>query len=155
MRRRLLEENEGENIKNIQKTGDVVDDSDEEVKVAGDANAEELKEEVDDESSDDEAVEESDEEQTPEDTERGEFVLAGAQQEVAADEEKRGDSSEDHDDDEILPDDREENGDEPHIERDFSSYDTWMGILSTKNPYFVRIVKSSEVGVVSIDLKNN
>ena len=38
------------------------------------------------------------------------------------------------------------------VERDLSSYDNWMGILSSSNvKYFVRIVKSSEVGVESID----
>lgn len=41
---------------------------------------------------------------------------------------------------------------EPHVERDYSSYDAWMGILSSASiKYFVRIVKSSEVGVASID----
>lgn len=106
-------------------------------------------EEGEGEVTDDDEVE-SEAERSPADTEndRGEFVLdAGAQQEVAADEEKRGQSS-DEDDDEL-----EGNGEETaDIERDFSSYDTWMGILSSSSiKYFVRIVPSSEVGVVAID----
>lgn len=37
-------------------------------------------------------------------------------------------------------------------ERDFSTYDTWMGILSASSvKYFVRIVPSSEVGVLSLE----
>ena len=99
-------------------------------------------EEDDEDDSDDEEEEES-----TGDIEPGALVLdAGAQQEVAADEEKRGDSDEDDEDAEQEVESEEGTG------RDFSSYDTWMGILSSSQiKYFVRIVPSSEVGVVSID----
>ena len=99
-------------------------------------------EEDDGDDSDDEEEEES-----TGDIEPGALVLdAGAQQEVAADEEKRGDSDEDDEDVEQEVESEEGTG------RDFSSYDTWMGILSSAQiKYFVRIVPSSEVGVVSID----
>jgi hypothetical protein len=103
---------------------------------------------------DDDEVEELEEHVTVEDNDRAQFVLGnGAQQEVAADEEKRGDSSEEPDDDEII-DEQQEGEEDFHVERDLSSYDNWMGILSSSNvKYFVRIVKSSEVGVESIDHK--
>jgi UDP-glucuronate 4-epimerase len=104
-------------------------------------------------SSDDDEVQELEEQTTGEDNEGPEFVLdAGKQQEVAAEEEKRGESSEDSNDDELLEEQREDVDEEPLIERDYSSYDAWMGILSSSSTkYFVRIVKSSEVGVVSIN----
>jgi len=39
----------------------------------------------------------------------------------------------------------------PIESRDFSVYDTWMGVLSASSvKYFVRIVPSSEVGVISL-----
>lgn len=169
MRRRLQEEEE--NVDARSKEHLVVDMSQEvesnEARNSGDAKeSEEMSQEVEDneaknsddakeseekagEGSDDDEVDNA-EEQSPADTEneRGEFVLdAGAQQEVAADEEKRGQSS-DQDDDDVEGD-----GDESaDVERDFSSYDTWMGILSSSSvKYFVRIVPSSDVGVVSID----
>jgi cobalamin biosynthesis protein CobT len=91
-----------------------------------------------------------------EENERGEFLLdAVAQKEVAANEEKRGDSSDEQEDIRLVDNKQEgdnENEEESHnMERDLSSYDTWMGILSSSSvKYFVRIVPSSEVGVVSI-----
>jgi UDP-glucuronate 4-epimerase len=102
---------------------------------------------------DDDEVQELEDHTTDEDNERPEFVVdAGKQQEVAAEEEKRGESSEDPDDDELIEEPREEVEEESHVERDYSSYDAWMGILSSSSTkYFVRIVKSSEVGVASID----
>jgi hypothetical protein len=150
MRRRLQEENERD-VLDQETTPDgeetVTEASDGKIKETEQGGGEDEEEKV----TDDDEVE-SDEEHSPADTENdhGQFVLdAGAQQEVAADEEKRGQSS-DEDDDEI-----EGNGEEEEaadIERDFSSYDTWMGILSSSSTkYFVRIVPSSAVGVVSID----
>lgn len=87
--------------------------------------------------------------------ERGEFVAdAVAQKEVIAEKEKRGTSS-DEGREEKRPIDnnyKEESGGQESQRRDFSSYDTWMGILSSSRiKYFVRIVPSSEVGIVSID----
>ena len=112
---------------------------------------------------DEESEEDSEEEQNlvensgeGEENERGEFVLdAVAQKEVAANEEKRGDSSDEQEDIRLVDSKQEgdnENEEESHnMERDLSSYDTWMGILSSSSvKYFVRIVPSSEVGVVSI-----
>jgi len=112
---------------------------------------------------DEESEEDSEEEQNlvensgeGEENERGEFVLdAVAQKEVAANEEKRGDSSDEQEDIRLVDNKQEgdnENEEESHnMERDLSSYDTWMGILSSSSvKYFVRIVPSSEVGVVSI-----
>lgn len=72
------------------------------------------------------------------------------QEEVDHGEVARGGSSEE-DLDEGMGDDE---ADAPDIlsERDYSSYDTWMGVLSASSvKYFVRIVPSSEVGVVSLD----
>merc|ERR1712161_131314 len=89
-----------------------------------------------------------------EENERGEFVLdAVTQQEVAANEEKGGDSSDEHEDNNRVDTKQDsEIEEEPLMERDFSSYDAWMGILSSSSvKYFVRIVPSSDVGVVSID----
>merc|ERR1712238_206160 len=86
--------------------------------------------------------------------ERGEFVLdAVTQKEVAANEEKGGDSSDEHEDNNRVDTKQDsEIEEEPLMERDFSSYDAWMGILSSSSvKYFVRIVPSSDVGVVSID----
>jgi hypothetical protein len=104
-------------------------------------------------STDDDEVQEVEDQMTGEDNERPEFVLeSGKQQEVAADEEKRGESSDVQEDDELLEEQIDDVDEEPHIERDYSSYDAWMGILSSSSTkYFVRIVKSSEVGVVSIN----
>ena len=101
----------------------------------------------DDEEDDEDDSDDEEEEESTGDIEPGALVLdAGAQQEVAADEEKRGDSDEDNEDSEQEVELEEGTG------RDFSSYDTWMGILSSSQiKYFVRIVPSSEVGVVSID----
>lgn len=90
-----------------------------------------------------------------EENEGGDFVLdAVTQKEVAANEDKRGDSSDEQDDNNRLVDSKQDNDNEDDLqmERDFSSYDTWMGILSSSSiKYFVRIVPSSEVGVVTID----
>jgi nucleoside-diphosphate-sugar epimerase len=74
-----------------------------------------------------------------------------AQQEVnTAGDKKRGASSE-QDDDEVEPA-TESDAQSNLLERDFSAYDTWMGVLSASSvKYFVRIVPSSEVGVVSLD----
>lgn len=77
--------------------------------------------------------------------------------EAAAGDKSRGGSS-DQDDDvqggegfgEEIPEDF------PLEERDFSAYDTWMGVLSASSvKYFVRIVPSSEVGVVSLEEYKN
>lgn len=91
-----------------------------------------------------------------EETERGDFVLdAVAQKEVETNEDQRGDSSDEQEDSnlEVRSSRDESNGNEndSSMERDFSSYDTWMGILSSSSTkYFVRIVPSSKVGVVLI-----
>mmetsp|Transcript_20276 Transcript_20276/g.57566 ORF Transcript_20276/g.57566 Transcript_20276/m.57566 type:complete len:546 (+) Transcript_20276:1-1638(+) len=72
---------------------------------------------------------------------------------VAADNKERGDSSSEMDDD-IIPFNQEEyDGDgSPLLQRDYSAYDAWMGVLSaTSKHYFVRIVPSSEVGVISYE----
>ena len=82
----------------------------------------------------------------------GGFVIQAedAQPEVEAGDEKRGASSEQDDDEEESAEDKGAESDV--LERDFSSYDTWMGILSASPvKYFVRIVESSEVGVVSLE----
>jgi nucleoside-diphosphate-sugar epimerase len=112
---------------------------------------------------DDDESEENSEAPNPEDTsvegeerERGEFVAdAIAQKEVIADGEKRGDSSDEVGEENRPVDDnnnQESDEQESHHQRDFSSFDTWMGILSSSRiKYFVRIVPSSEVGIVSID----
>lgn len=69
------------------------------------------------------------------------------QEEVNHEDVKRGVSSEESD--QNLDDDS--NSEKVLTERDYSSYDTWMGVLSaTAVKYFVRIVPSSEVGVVSL-----
>jgi UDP-glucuronate 4-epimerase len=63
---------------------------------------------------------------------------------------KRGGSSEE----DIDQDTGDDEPDAADIlsERDFSAYDTWMGVLSASSvKYFVRIVPSSEVGVLSLD----
>jgi len=89
-----------------------------------------------------------------EENERGEFVLdAVTQKEVAVNEEKGGDSSDEQEDNNRVDTKQDsEIEEEPLMERDFSSYDAWMGILSSSSvKYFVRIVPSSDVGVVSID----
>jgi UDP-glucuronate 4-epimerase len=84
--------------------------------------------------------------------EGGGFVNEGVQQqEVVAGEKNRGASSEQDDDQAGFNDDEKDS--ELLLEgRDFSSYDTWMGVLSASSvKYFVRIVPSSEVGVVSLE----
>lgn len=102
---------------------------------------------------DDDEIQELEDHTKGEDNDRPEFVLdAGKQQEVAAEEKQRGESSDDPDDDELIVEVQEDLDTESHVERDYSSYDAWMGILSSSSTkYFVRIVKSSEVGVASID----
>ena len=72
-------------------------------------------------------------------------------EEVVAGDKKRGDSS-DRDDDEVQQLGEEPGTeDAPAEERDFSHYDSWMGVLSASSvKYFVRIVPSSEVGVISL-----
>ena len=74
------------------------------------------------------------------------------QEEVDHGEVKRGGSSSAEDDPDL---DQEIGDDEPGdhlLERDYSSYDTWMGVLSASSiKYFVRIVPSSEVGAVALD----
>jgi UDP-glucuronate 4-epimerase len=75
-----------------------------------------------------------------------------AQQEVNTDADKtRGASSDAFDDDQVENNVKTKTQ-APVIERDLSSYDTWMGVLSSSSTkYFVRIVPSHEVGVVSLD----
>jgi len=105
----------------------------------------------------DEETGESEEEDpdTPEGgDEGGDFVKEGVeQQEVVAGDKKRGASSEQDDDEAGFTDDNGEEDPELLLEgRDFSAYDTWMGVLSASSvKYFVRIVPSSEVGVVSLE----
>jgi UDP-glucuronate 4-epimerase len=71
-----------------------------------------------------------------------------AQQEVNAD----GKTDFDPGDDDRAENDVNAKAQAPVIERDLSSYDTWMGVLSSSSTkYFVRIVPSHEVGVVSLD----
>jgi len=164
-RRRLLEEEatvdgvdriENDRVKNTNRDDANADTNSDETKEhvrAGQGNN--AKKENDDES------EEDSEEQIMgeisgegEENERGEFVLdAGTQKEVAANEEKRGDSSDEQEDNNRVDNKQDsEIEEESHMERDFSSYDAWMGILSSSSvKYFVRIVPSSDVGVMSID----
>eukprot|EP00934_Nitzschia_sp_Nitz4_P007707 Nitzschia sp. Nitz4//scaffold106_size73319//59687//62451//NITZ4_005746-RA/size73319-processed-gene-0.72-mRNA-1//-1//CDS//3329532550//7697//frame0 len=71
--------------------------------------------------------------------------------EAEAEDKTRGDSSEQDDDENEAEVQQGLVDPEPKEERDFSAYDNWMGILSaTSVKYFVRIVVSSEVGVVSL-----
>eukprot|EP00537_Pseudo-nitzschia_pungens_P007980 CAMPEP_0172379244 /NCGR_PEP_ID=MMETSP1060-20121228/69835_1 /TAXON_ID=37318 /ORGANISM="Pseudo-nitzschia pungens, Strain cf. cingulata" /LENGTH=898 /DNA_ID=CAMNT_0013106981 /DNA_START=445 /DNA_END=3141 /DNA_ORIENTATION=+ len=108
----------------------------------------------DDDESEEDSQERTSGEGEAEENEKGEFVAdATAQQEVTADEEKRGDSSDELQEGSRAADEKddEESNDQESQHRDFSSYDTWMGILSSSDiKYFVRLVPSSEVGVVSI-----
>eukprot|EP00980_Cylindrotheca_fusiformis_P010025 scaffold2214_cov139-Cylindrotheca_fusiformis.AAC.22 len=70
------------------------------------------------------------------------------QEEVDHGEIQRGESLDEDSDSE----DDETDGADNLSERDHSSYDTWMGVLSASSvKYFVRIVASSEVGVVSLE----
>ena len=72
---------------------------------------------------------------------------AEEQEEVNHEDVKRGESSESADNNF----DEESDNEKTLTERDYSTYDTWMGVLSaTSVKYFVRIVASSEVGVVSL-----
>ncbi|KAG7345369.1 NAD-dependent epimerase/dehydratase [Nitzschia inconspicua] len=132
----------------VNKAGDLDETSDD----AEDSSNDPVRQDNLEDSIDDDEVQELDDHTTGEDNERPEFVLdAGKQQEVAAEEEKRGESSDDPDDDEVI-EGRDRLDKEPHVERDYSSYDAWMGILSSSSTkYFVRIVKSSDVGVASIN----
>ena len=80
------------------------------------------------------------------------FGMAGeAVDEVAVGGVKGSDSVE-RDDDRARLDEEDTVEDERQKgERDLSSMDTWMGVLSASSvKYFVRIVPSSEVGVVSL-----
>jgi len=158
-RRRLLEEDEVAVV-------DISDRTPRE-KTEGTPPEEEETDEPKDESEensalDDDESEENSEEPNFEDTsvegeeiERGEFVAdAIAQKEVIADGEKRGDSSDEVGEENRPVDDaNNQEGDEQESDqRDFTSFDTWMGILSSSRiKYFVRIVPSSEVGIVSIE----
>jgi len=75
-------------------------------------------------------------------------------------EKKKGDTADANvrppDDDEVgeaedeKPGDKQQGGKRPV--RDRSAYDTWMGVLSsTDHHYFVRIIPSTEVGVMFLD----
>ena len=108
---------------------------------------------------DDDGSEEDSQEETPDDTsgegeekDRGEFVAdAIAQKEVNAGEEKGGDSSDEVREETRSNDENKkpENDGQESQQHDSSS---WMGILSSSTmKSFVRIVPSSEVGIVSIE----
>ena len=63
-------------------------------------------------------------------------------------------TDEEEDDGDGDEDEEEMDGDEATDEpdQDISSYDTWMGVLSSPSAhYFVRIVPSDEVGVVYLE----
>ena len=75
-----------------------------------------------------------------------------AQQEVNTDADKTRGESSDAGDDDRVENNVNTKAQAPVIERDLSSYDTWMGVLSSSTTkFFVRIVPSHEVGVVSLD----
>lgn len=102
-----------------------------------------VKEEDDD--VDDTANDKEDKKDDKEDK-KGMQAEAVKQEEVNHEDVKRGESSEEAE--YSLDKSESEKG---LTERDYSSYDTWMGVLSaTSVKYFVRIVPSSEVGVVSL-----
>jgi len=151
-RRRLQEEHEVAVM-------DTTDRNPREKKEGAPLTAEENDEQKENTADDDESVEDSDEpnpeENSGEGEERGEFVAdAVAQKEVIADEEKRGDSSDELREEKSPIDDNNEqdNDEEESQQRDLNSFHSWMGILSSSRiKYFVRIVPSSEVGIVSID----
>jgi len=151
----------------LQEDGDevvVVETTDQSSREAneGAPQIEEENEEGNENAADDDEIEELSQEQNPEDNsgegeekDRGEFVAdAIAQKEVVAGEEKLGDSSDEVREEDRPADDKNKKGDDEQESqhRDFSSFDTWMGILSSSRiKYFVRIVPSSEVGITSID----
>jgi nucleoside-diphosphate-sugar epimerase len=138
IRRRLLEEDDEEE----EASGD--DDETEE---------EEEEEEIEDEDDEVQTVTDADSTDIDEENVRAGFGMKGEDvEEVAAGDKKRGDSSEQDDDQVQQLDDVGVTEDMTTEERDFSAYDTWMGVLSaTSIKYFVRIVPSSEVGVVSLN----
>lgn len=155
-RRRLQEEDEEDE----EEEGDASGDGEE----VGDEEEEEEVEEDEEKSADTEEEEapgnEDDEIPTvtdgsadvDEEGARAGFGMKGEDvEEVAAGDKKRGDSA-DRDDDQALRLDKIDPAEDmPAVERDFSAYDAWMGVLSaTSVKYFVRIVPSSEVGVVSL-----
>ncbi len=90
-----------------------------------------------------------------EDTGTGFAIQAEGVQEVNTAGDKKLGGSSDQDDDQVeehvsVVEEPEEA--ETVSELDFSSYDTWMGVLSASSvKFFVRIAPSSEVGVVSLD----
>mmetsp|Transcript_17583 Transcript_17583/g.43253 ORF Transcript_17583/g.43253 Transcript_17583/m.43253 type:complete len:869 (+) Transcript_17583:107-2713(+) len=102
---------------------------------------------------DENSAKEEDDEDEKEDTandgedRKGMQAEAVEQEEVNHEDVKRGESSEESD----HNFDEDSDNEKVLTERDYSSYDTWMGVLSaTSVKYFVRIVPSSEVGVVSL-----
>ena len=162
-RRRLEEEEdqgEDEEEENQEEPNDAVDEAgnDENEEASNEnedgeeeENEKEKPEEDDTFQDDDSENAESLEEEVDEDG-RGGFGMHTEEEVNAAGDEKRGASSE-QDDDQGEPGEEEEEEDveESLLERDFSSYDAWMGVLSASSvKYFVRIVPSSEVGVVSL-----
>jgi UDP-glucuronate 4-epimerase len=144
-RRRLEEETEEDNSKDEMKEEDD-EDAGNDGKSTGDNEEGDDKTETDDHTSQKGDLE-------TEDGSGGFGIQAEsvAQQEVnTAGDKKRGASSE-QDDDEVEP--AEESDSQSNLlEHDFSAYDTWMGVLSASSvKYFVRIVPSDKVGVVSLD----
>lgn len=151
----------------LQEDGDevvVVESTDQSSREAneGAPQTEEENDEPNENTADDDEIEEHSQEQNHEDNsgegkekDRGEFVAdAIAQKEVVAGDEKLGDSSDEVREEDRPADDKnkKENDEHESQHRDFSSFDTWMGILSSSRiKYFVRIVPSSEVGITSID----
>lgn len=83
--------------------------------------------------------------------------LSEADQDVVLQPKKQATEAEEEDDrvDDEIPEDAEAKKGvkrESAPERDVSSYDTWMGVLSSPSAhFFVRIVPSSEVGVLYLD----
>jgi len=111
-----------------------------------------------DEAEDDDSSEDGSQEDVPGGTsgegeeERGEFVAdAIAQEEVNAGEEKRGDSSDEAREESRTFDDSKKSETDGKDSQQLES-SSWMGILSSsKTKYFVRIVPSTDVGIISIE----
>jgi len=107
----------------------------------------------DDEESEEDSQEQHQDEISGEAEERGEFVADAIAQKEVSDEKMGGESLDEiREENKPMNNDNNESSERESQHRDFSSFDTWMGILSSaRTKYFVRIVPSSEVGIVTID----
>lgn len=155
MRRRLQEEGEEDVEEKQEASGDPDELEQGEEEESGDEEVEEAESDIVNANA---APDEDDVVETVTDTDGDEedgvpaFDMKGEDgEEVAAGDKARGDSS-DRDDDQV-PETKDEELQVPAAEeRDLSFYDTWMGVLSANSvKYFVRIVSSAEVGVVSLE----